>query len=61
VPKTFLILAIYTENCPYGVDLAKELATSLLSVLGSCGSVRISFSERTPQKVYHEVSYADII
>ncbi|KAH1225195.1 Mitochondrial fission protein ELM1 [Glycine max] len=27
------------------------LAASLLSVLASCGSVRISFSERTPQKV----------
>ena len=42
---------LYTENCQYGVDLAKQLATSLISVLGSCGSVRISFSDRTPQKV----------
>jgi len=38
-------------NCRYGVDLAKQLAVSLVSVLASCGSVRISFSERTPEKV----------
>ncbi|KAL5132033.1 Mitochondrial fission protein ELM1 [Glycine soja] len=43
--------AIARGNCRYGVDLAKQLATCLLSVLGSCGSVRISFSDRTPQKL----------
>ncbi|XP_047173783.1 mitochondrial fission protein ELM1-like [Vigna umbellata] len=53
VPRPLLVVNIGgpTKNCPYGVDLAKQLVTSLLSVLGSCGSVRISFSERTPQKV----------
>ncbi|KAK7257610.1 hypothetical protein RIF29_31694 [Crotalaria pallida] len=53
VPRPLLIVNIGgpTRNCRYGVDLAKQLATSLLSVLVSCGSVRISFSERTPEKV----------
>ncbi|KAE8652854.1 hypothetical protein Csa_022763 [Cucumis sativus] len=37
------------------VDLAKQLVTGLLSVLASCGSVRISFSDRTPEKVYNVV------
>ncbi|CAJ1956172.1 unnamed protein product [Sphenostylis stenocarpa] len=52
-PRPLLVVNIGgpTKNCRYGVDLAKQLATSLLSVLGSCGSVRISFSERTPQKI----------
>ncbi|CAI8616249.1 unnamed protein product [Vicia faba] len=40
-----------TRNCRYGGDLAKQLVASLLSVLTSCGSVRISFTEKTPQKV----------
>ncbi|KAJ1440717.1 Mitochondrial fission protein ELM1-like [Sesbania bispinosa] len=53
VPRPLLVVNIGgpTSNCRYGVDLAKQLAASLLSVLDSCGSVRISFSERTPQKV----------
>ncbi|KAG4972170.1 hypothetical protein JHK85_038591 [Glycine max] len=53
VPRPLLVVNIGgpTKNCQYGVDLAKQLATSLISVLGSCGSVRISFSDRTPQKV----------
>ncbi|XP_027343361.1 mitochondrial fission protein ELM1-like [Abrus precatorius] len=53
VPRPLLVVHIGrpTKNCRYGADLGKPLATSLLSVLGSCGSVRISFSERTPQKV----------
>jgi len=38
-------------NCKYGVDLAKQLISSLYNVLDSCGSVRISFSRRTPWKV----------
>ena len=46
-----LISIMDAGNCQYGVDLARQLAASLLSVLVSCGSVRISFSERTPQKV----------
>jgi len=40
-------------NCKYGVDLAKQLITSLYNVLDSCGSVRISFSRRTPWKVWY--------
>ncbi|XP_027346745.1 mitochondrial fission protein ELM1 [Abrus precatorius] len=53
VPRPLLVVNIGgpTSNCRYGVDLAKQLAASLLSVLVSCGSVRISFSERTPPKV----------
>lgn len=39
-------------NCPYGADLAKQLATMLQNILWSCGSIRISFSRRTPEKVY---------
>jgi len=38
-------------NCPYGVDLAKKLVVMLQNVLWSCGSIRISFSRRTPDKV----------
>ena len=38
-------------NCRYGADLARQLTTNLLSVLDSCGSIRICFSNRTPEKV----------
>uniref|UniRef100_A0ACD5ZCY3 Uncharacterized protein n=1 Tax=Avena sativa TaxID=4498 RepID=A0ACD5ZCY3_AVESA len=53
LPKPLLIVNIGgpTRNCKYGVDLARQLITSLDNVLDSCGSVRISFSRRTPQKV----------
>ncbi|XP_020875997.1 mitochondrial fission protein ELM1 isoform X2 [Arabidopsis lyrata subsp. lyrata] len=40
-----------TRNCLYGVDLAKQLCGMLQSILWSCGSLRISFSRRTPKKV----------
>ncbi|KAJ6300234.1 hypothetical protein OIU76_021101 [Salix suchowensis] len=40
-----------TRNCQYGEDLAKQLTEMLLNVLWSCGSLRISFSRRTPEKV----------
>ncbi|XP_022767028.1 mitochondrial fission protein ELM1-like isoform X1 [Durio zibethinus] len=40
-----------TSSCQYGVDLAKQLTAMLPNVLWSCGSVRISFSRRTPEKV----------
>ncbi|KAI8559719.1 hypothetical protein RHMOL_Rhmol04G0196000 [Rhododendron molle] len=40
-----------TSHCRYDVDLAKQLTASLQNVLWSCGSVRISFSRRTPEKV----------
>lgn len=39
-------------NCSYGKDLAMNLAGMLQNVLWSCGSVGISFSRRTPEKVY---------
>lgn len=45
------IYMIYTGNCRYGVDLAKQLAAMLQNVIWSCGTVRISFSRRTPEKV----------
>ncbi|KAK8715573.1 hypothetical protein V6N13_042904 [Hibiscus sabdariffa] len=40
-----------TSSCQYGVDLAKQLTAMLQNVLWSCGSIRISFSRRTPEKV----------
>lgn len=40
-----------TGNCRYGADLAKQLTDALLSVLGTCGSIRIALSYRTPEKV----------
>ncbi|KAL5976170.1 hypothetical protein ACLOJK_020500 [Asimina triloba] len=42
---------VVTGHCHYGADLARQLVISLDNVLASCGSVRISFSRRTPQKV----------
>ena len=49
----FLMCSVFqcSGNCKYGVDLAKQLISSLYNVLDSCGSVRISFSRRTPWKV----------
>ncbi|KAI4322444.1 hypothetical protein L6164_022138 [Bauhinia variegata] len=46
-----LMWFVLSVNCKYGADLAKQLAASVLSILGTCGSVKISFSKRTPQKV----------
>lgn len=53
LPKPLLVVNIGgpTSHCRYGVDLAKQLSACLHGVLVSCGSVRISFSERTPEKV----------
>ncbi|KAL5545790.1 hypothetical protein UlMin_005477 [Ulmus minor] len=53
LPKPLLVVNIGgpSSNCKYGVDLAKKLASMLQNVLWSCGSVRISFSRRTPDKV----------
>lgn len=48
---SFKIFCVFVGHCQYGADLAKQLTTSLRNVLPSCGSVRISFSRRTPQKV----------
>ncbi|KAI3723274.1 hypothetical protein L2E82_34745 [Cichorium intybus] len=39
------------RHCRYGADLARELTKSLMNVLPTCGSVRISFSRRTPNQV----------
>ncbi|KAJ4793705.1 fission ELM1-like protein (DUF1022) [Rhynchospora pubera] len=53
LPKPLLVVNIGgpTKNCKYGADLAKQLVASLHNVLKTCGSVRISFSRRTPRKV----------
>lgn len=53
LPKPLVVVNIGgpTRNCNYGVDLAKQLVSSLHNVSETCGSVRISFSRRTPQKV----------
>ncbi|QCD98083.1 hypothetical protein DEO72_LG6g2799 [Vigna unguiculata] len=53
LPKPLLVVNIGgpTGNCPYGVDLVKKLVFMLQSVLWSCGSIRISFSRRTPDKI----------
>ncbi|WCJ34260.1 hypothetical protein M5689_015578 [Euphorbia peplus] len=53
LPKPLLVVNIGgpTNHCKYGEDLAKQLVDMLREVLWSCGSVRISFSRRTPAKV----------
>ncbi|KAK4482725.1 hypothetical protein RD792_009892 [Penstemon davidsonii] len=53
LPKPLLVVNIGgpTRYCRYSTDLAKQLTASLHNVLSSCGSVRISFSRRTPAKV----------
>lgn len=58
LPKPLLVVNIGgpTRHCRYGADLAKQLTTYLFSVLESCGSVRISFSDTTPEKVSNIVA-----
>ncbi|XP_010245896.1 PREDICTED: mitochondrial fission protein ELM1 [Nelumbo nucifera] len=53
LPKPLLVVNVGgpTSHCRYGADLAKQLASSVQNVLATCGSLRISFSRRTPQKV----------
>ncbi|KAK6138205.1 hypothetical protein DH2020_028039 [Rehmannia glutinosa] len=53
LPKPLLVVNIGgpTRYCRYSTDLAKQLTASLHNVLTSCGSVRISFSRRTPEKL----------
>ncbi|XP_030485142.2 mitochondrial fission protein ELM1 isoform X2 [Cannabis sativa] len=53
LPKPLVVVNIGgpSRNCRYDVDLANQLACMLQNVLPSCGSVRISFSRRTPKKV----------
>ncbi|VVB13416.1 unnamed protein product [Arabis nemorensis] len=50
-PLVVLNIGGPTRNCLYGVDLAMQLCGMLQRVLWSCGSLRISFSRRTPKKV----------
>lgn len=40
-----------TGHCRYGADLARQLIAYLQNILLTCGTVRISFSRRTPEKV----------
>ncbi|CAL9000132.1 unnamed protein product [Prunus brigantina] len=58
LPKPILVVNIGgpTGNCRYGADLAKQLTTNLHSVLASCGSIRICFSNRTPEKVSNVIT-----
>ncbi|XP_062172654.1 mitochondrial fission protein ELM1 [Alnus glutinosa] len=58
LPKPLLVVNIGgpTRHCRYGADLAKQLTTCLLSVFVSCGSVRISFSDGTPEKVSYVIT-----
>ncbi|XP_020233885.1 mitochondrial fission protein ELM1 isoform X3 [Cajanus cajan] len=53
LPKPLLVVNVGgpSGNCPYGVDLANKLVVMLQNVLWSCGSIRISFSRRTPEKI----------
>ncbi|XP_057956556.1 mitochondrial fission protein ELM1 [Malania oleifera] len=53
LPKPLLVVNIGgpTKHCRYGVDLGKQLTDALYNVLPSCGSIRISFSRRTPEKI----------
>ncbi|XP_076906383.1 mitochondrial fission protein ELM1-like [Bidens hawaiensis] len=53
LPKPLIVVNIGgpTSHCKYGIDLSKQLTNYVRGVLDSCGSVRISFSRRTPAKV----------
>ncbi|KAL8483431.1 hypothetical protein ACS0TY_026216 [Phlomoides rotata] len=53
LPKPLLVVNIGgpSRYCRYSTDLAEQLISSLHNVITSCGSVRISFSRRTPEKV----------
>ncbi|XP_026378321.1 mitochondrial fission protein ELM1-like [Papaver somniferum] len=44
------LISHITGHCCYRADLVKQLIGSGQNVLASCGSLRISFSRRTPQK-----------
>ncbi|KAA8518547.1 hypothetical protein F0562_016021 [Nyssa sinensis] len=56
LPKPLLVVNIGgpTSHCQYGADLAKQLTSLLPKVLWSCGSLRISFSRRTPLGGIHD-------
>ncbi|KAL9996968.1 putative mitochondrial fission protein ELM1 [Helianthus debilis subsp. tardiflorus] len=57
LPKPLIVVNIGgpTSHCKYGTDLSKQLINYLRGILDSCGSVRISFSRRTPDKVANSV------
>lgn len=46
-----MLLLCLLGCCRFGADLAKQLTSSLLNVLVSCGTVKICFADRTPEKV----------
>lgn len=51
VYSTYIFHGLLLGYCRYGSDLVKQLTASLHNVLASCGTIRISFSRRTPAKV----------
>ncbi|GMH12668.1 hypothetical protein Nepgr_014509 [Nepenthes gracilis] len=53
LPKPLIVVNIGapSRHCRYGAELAKQLAAYLRIVLPRCGTVRISFSEKTPKKI----------
>lgn len=53
LPRPLLVVNVGgpTSHCRYGADLARQLTAYLQNILLSCGTVRISFSKRTPEKV----------
>ncbi|MCD7449667.1 hypothetical protein HAX54_001095 [Datura stramonium] len=53
LPRPLLVVNIGgpTAHCRYGADLALELTALLLNIVPACGSIRVSFSRRTPCKV----------
>ncbi|KAL3646898.1 hypothetical protein CASFOL_009442 [Castilleja foliolosa] len=61
LPKPLLVVSIGgpTRHCRYGADLATQLVDSLKSVLPTCGSLRISFSRRTP-KIINDILMTEL-
>ena len=57
VPEFNGIVLILPGHCRYGADMARQLADALQKVLSSCGSIRVSFSRRTPEKVWKIFSW----
>ncbi|KAH6557863.1 hypothetical protein KP509_1Z089600, partial [Ceratopteris richardii] len=53
LPKPLLVVNIGgpTKHCKYGRELAFQLVCAVKMVSATCGSIRISFSRRTPSKV----------
>ncbi|KAL2620463.1 hypothetical protein R1flu_000668 [Riccia fluitans] len=53
LPKPLVVVNVGgpTRNCRYGEDLAWELIRALRCVIHTCGSMRITFSRRTPPQI----------